>query len=474
MSDLTYHLESENRNHKNYLVVHLRSPTKKIATKEGLISLAATSSEKSALEFLVKELGKLPISERISVVPERAFTALKLLGTTGRLFFQGKKVVVDPFTTVDFHFIAERQDQETALITGSLQESEWVFVGDPSFVLKNGIIRSIQDIGSKWIRAAMAGPQLLKGLVLSEFLSDAEGEVAIIWKSGEAAVAIDPMPFLMLSDRHGGFADLWFDYGAYGKIPFHDAATPPWRNVPAEKGWEKDLLETDFRPKIVDKSHYYCPLDKVAKSLTFLLEIGWTLIDSCNRKVVRQKQTDFDAEFGEEKILIRAKVHYEAHQVDVKDLVGAFNRREHFVELSPTTVALFDREDFSSQWGDFTEQEITSEGIVVRKNHFGLLQPLLDQTAIPVREDLRQKIQKMARCEPVIAIEPGKGFLGTLFSYHKEGLQWLKFLQEGGFGGLLADEMGLGKTVQVLAFFSQLQMHRPCLIVVPTSLLFNW
>ena len=80
----------------------------------------------------------------------------------------------------------------------------------------------------------------------------------------------------------------------------------------------------------------------------------------------------------------------------------------------------------------------------------------------------------MANCVPSLVTRVGKNFRGTLFPYQIEGLQWLKFLDEGGFGGLLADEMGLGKTVQLLAFFSQLSTSGPILIVVPTSLIFNW
>ena len=36
--------------------------------------------------------------------------------------------------------------------------------------------------------------------------------------------------------------------------------------------------------------------------------------------------------------------------------------------------------------------------------------------------------------------------------YQKQGVAWLHFLRENGFGGILADEMGLGKTLQTLAF----------------------
>ncbi len=69
---------------------------------------------------------------------------------------------------------------------------------------------------------------------------------------------------------------------------------------------------------------------------------------------------------------------------------------------------------------------------------------------------------------------PGPGFVGKLHPYQQEGLNWLSFWARSNLGGILADEMGLGKTVQVLAFFSQLTSSHPALIVVPTSLLFQW
>jgi SNF2 family DNA or RNA helicase len=69
---------------------------------------------------------------------------------------------------------------------------------------------------------------------------------------------------------------------------------------------------------------------------------------------------------------------------------------------------------------------------------------------------------------------PGSQFIGELRPYQQEGVNWLSFLYEYGFHGILADDMGLGKTVQVLAFLSQLQLSQPILIVLPTSLIFNW
>ena len=68
------------------------------------------------------------------------------------------------------------------------------------------------------------------------------------------------------------------------------------------------------------------------------------------------------------------------------------------------------------------------------------------------------------------------GIQGKLRNYQKTGFKWLKSLASYGFGGILADDMGLGKTLQVLTFIlSEKQAESsPCLVIVPTSLVYNW
>ncbi|MDR2515528.1 MAG: DEAD/DEAH box helicase [Christensenellaceae bacterium] len=62
--------------------------------------------------------------------------------------------------------------------------------------------------------------------------------------------------------------------------------------------------------------------------------------------------------------------------------------------------------------------------------------------------------------------------------YQKKGFQWLLALGKARLGGILADDMGLGKTVQLLALFLEAKKaeaeHLPCLVVAPTSLIYNW
>lgn len=61
--------------------------------------------------------------------------------------------------------------------------------------------------------------------------------------------------------------------------------------------------------------------------------------------------------------------------------------------------------------------------------------------------------------------------------YQYSGVQWLNDLYRLRLGALLADDMGLGKTLQTLAFLDDLRVKNdmgPVLVVVPSSLVFNW
>src|SRR5204863_3652422 len=67
-------------------------------------------------------------------------------------------------------------------------------------------------------------------------------------------------------------------------------------------------------------------------------------------------------------------------------------------------------------------------------------------------------------------------FVGQLRDYQCEGLGWMRFLRDFGFGGCLADDMGVGKTAQVLAVLEarRTEGSGPSLVVAPKSLMFNW
>lgn len=100
----------------------------------------------------------------------------------------------------------------------------------------------------------------------------------------------------------------------------------------------------------------------------------------------------------------------------------------------------------------------------------------VDVESAPAWRSKAERQNRLQTLEPVALSEP---LASTLRSYQRDGVNWLRFLENNGFCGILADEMGLGKTLQTLVW---LQLPRtdpearskPALIVCPTSLVENW
>jgi superfamily II DNA or RNA helicase len=91
---------------------------------------------------------------------------------------------------------------------------------------------------------------------------------------------------------------------------------------------------------------------------------------------------------------------------------------------------------------------------------------------------LRALAERLRAAGGVRRVEPPEGLGLALRPYQREGLAWLQYLREHDLSGILADDMGLGKTAQTLAHLllekQAGRLDRPALVVLPTSLVFNW
>lgn len=79
--------------------------------------------------------------------------------------------------------------------------------------------------------------------------------------------------------------------------------------------------------------------------------------------------------------------------------------------------------------------------------------------------------------EPREPLDMPSSFNAELQPYQVAGVRWIQDLRALGLGGILADDMGLGKTVTSLAYLELERVKNqmgPCLVVVPTSLTYNW
>ena len=94
------------------------------------------------------------------------------------------------------------------------------------------------------------------------------------------------------------------------------------------------------------------------------------------------------------------------------------------------------------------------------------------------QRDVLALADQLSAAQGITHIESPAGLGLELRSYQKEGLAWLQFLRQQKLSGILADDMGLGKTAQALAHLllekEAGRLDRPALIVLPTSLIFNW
>ncbi len=176
---------------------------------------------------------------------------------------------------------------------------------------------------------------------------------------------------------------------------------------------------------------------------------------------------------------IEAKIQFGNQFVDLEVLQKAILKRSSFVELGDGTQGILP-EEWVERFGKFFRSgEVKDDSIRVHRTNFQLIDDLFRDEAIDhqVRETLNELTGKLNDFKSISSVKIPKKLKAELRDYQKEGLNWLHFLDEFGFGGVLADDMGLGKTIQIIAYI--LSQHEKGnkdanLIVVPTSLIFNW
>lgn len=528
MSEIAYAINSQATINQGSLVLDLMEASKEghayrlCSPSEGYSilkwrSLASQLSDKEAFTFLLKEelqsqkkkSGKsvfpdCMLLKQLHIPSSQILQALTLLAPTQKVFCQGKQLVFDLYGKSEFYYAATPLKNGQLQVEGrlrwrdtdiALNECTAIGHGTPLHWFVHGITLKFIHTSVTWkeLQPFIQHALHLEGRAKQVFLDDLQSEEGeaplLVMKEGsieEAMQSFTPYPVLKLKDRWGACADLWMDYGEGGLIDFEDSRANITneagrslfkRQRDAELNWEKDLLETDFIKKVVGTSHYYCPMDRIAKSLTFLLEIGWKIQDVQERTVMKQTGCELRLEEKREIIEVKGHLRYDSFEADIKQIMGAFNRREHFIQLSVNTVGLLSFDGPQQGLQELAQDHDWIAGEVqIKKNRFGALDKLWEYSRMtPSLQELKDRWQNFTGIEEAL---PSSDFCGVLRPYQQQGVNWIAFLKQYGFHGILADEMGLGKTVQVLAFLSRHPRKtiekKPHLIVMPTSLLFNW
>lgn len=273
-----------------------------------------------------------------------------------------------------------------------------------------------------------------------------------------------------------------------GSYTFQDQTCLVRRNQEEEQQLMNELSTMQFQPRS-NKLWFLEP----EEAITFLLDYYPRLVQNyrvfgekaLSRYKIRTAKAAISASVTsnekEKWFSLDITVDYEGQSLPLEKIWKAWARGKRYVQLKDGSYT-----SLPEAWLEKMSHKLSALGFDPAKppqQKFKQYEaPVLDSLLEDLPEAqtdsfwnrLREKIHSFKEVRP---IKPPRGLNAVLRSYQGQGLAYLNFLSEYGFGGILADEMGLGKTVQTLAFIQYLAEHRnggPNLIVVPTSVLPNW
>lgn len=173
---------------------------------------------------------------------------------------------------------------------------------------------------------------------------------------------------------------------------------------------------------------------------------------------------------------IHARIKFGEFEIPFKELRKLILKKKVEFKLPNGEIAIIP-EAWLTKYADLfalSETEGDKEKPVLRKHHLNLVKELEEGNLAKVH--LSEKLRSLSSFSGIKNYPLPASFKGELRPYQKAGYNWLRFLNEYRLGGCLADDMGLGKTVQTLAMLSAEKEagHGTSLLVMPTSLIYNW
>jgi len=181
---------------------------------------------------------------------------------------------------------------------------------------------------------------------------------------------------------------------------------------------------------------------------------------------------------GQDWFDVNVDISFGDNMVSLKDIKTAIANKQRYIQLKDGSVGILPEEWLHKLEKYFRNAaEIDKNSLKISKMRFSVIDELFDeQDQMEILEELEEKKKRLKSFRKIDKVQVPAGIKAQLRDYQKEGLNWLNFLHEMQWGGILADDMGLGKTLQILTFLKRIVRNdkTPNLIVVPTTLLFNW
>ncbi len=175
---------------------------------------------------------------------------------------------------------------------------------------------------------------------------------------------------------------------------------------------------------------------------------------------------------------LEVNISFGENIVSLKDIRNAIINKNRYIQLDDGSVGIL-----PEQWLHKLEKyfrnatKVEDNELKISKLRFTIIDELFEQVdQTEIFKEIQEKKKRLKELTQIENIELPQGIKAKLRDYQKAGYNWLYFLHKMGWGGILADDMGLGKTLQILTFLKKVieKDKTPNLIIVPTTLLFNW
>ncbi len=182
--------------------------------------------------------------------------------------------------------------------------------------------------------------------------------------------------------------------------------------------------------------------------------------------------------------LLEMNLQYEdIEPKELMDLLSSYKHKKRYHRLKGGQFISLDSAEFQSTVELIDQLNLSESNIIKKVFELPKYRAMYIDSIAREKECIHiersnafKKIVKDISEPQDMEFEIPEGICGKLRDYQKTGFKWLKTLSYYGFGGILADDMGLGKTLQIITLIKSDNQtdKKPSLVIVPTSLIYNW
>lgn len=164
-------------------------------------------------------------------------------------------------------------------------------------------------------------------------------------------------------------------------------------------------------------------------------------------------------------------------EAEVDKILQAVIEKKRFYRLQSGAVLSLENNSFASINQFFDDMNIKEKDLHDGNVHMPLYRGTQIDELIDTKKSYDPAFRSLMhhlRSPEEQVYELPDNLQATLRNYQLTGYQWFKSLSHYHLGGILADDMGLGKTIQTIAYLASEPSDKLHLIVVPSSVVYNW